>query len=49
MQKKDISREDFFSSMGDDKILEQIKCGNNFALEFLINKYCTKLRKNKKI
>ena len=39
MQKKDISREDFFSSMGDDKILEQIKCGNNFALEFLINKY----------
>ena len=39
MQKRDISREDFFSSMGDDKILEQIKCGNNFALEFLINKY----------
>jgi len=39
MQKKDISREDFFSSMGDDKILEQIKSGNNFALEFLINKY----------
>jgi len=39
MQKKDISRDDFFSSMGDDKILEQIKCGNNFALEFLINKY----------
>ena len=39
MQKRDISREDFFSSMGDDKILEQIKSGNNFALEFLINKY----------
>jgi len=39
MQKKDISRDDFFSSMGDDKILEQIKSGNSFALEFLINKY----------